>query len=260
MGHTRLGRIPTLRKWQDVIALCGAGPADALIPEIADRTLEAAEPALLRAMDDAGLRFAFHALARLALASREADWDAALARIGVNLPADASIFDLAAELQGAVDDQILAEGRATDVSEIAQRAMGEALLELAGPSAASLFGSSADALRSAVRELSTKGGFGALGQRFFGHFLARFLNSYVSRVTASLTGTRSIREVAELSRFNAELTLHCVQSARIVRDFAGEWYSKTEYLHGIDPQNTGGFVAVALKKLAAELRRQGAEE
>lgn len=260
MGHTRLGRIPTARKWQDVVALCGAGPADALVAEIADETLKAAEPALLRAMEDPGVRLAFHALAKLALASREADWNAALARLGVQLPSDASIFDVAAALQGVVDDQILAEGRATDVSEIAQRAMGEALLEVAEPRSSSLFGPSAEVLRSAIRELSTKKGFGALGQRFFGHFLARFLNSYLSRVTASLTGTRSIREVGDLSRFNAELTLHCIQSARIVRDFAGEWYSKTEYVEGIDPQNSGGFVAVALKKLAAELRRQGAEE
>lgn len=258
MGHTRLGNIPKTRRWQEVVALCGGEQSIGHVPEIAEETLAAAEPALLRAMDDPGLRLAFHALARLALASREDDWNGALAELGIALPSDASIFDLTATLQASLDDQILAHGRATDVGEIAQRAMGETLMELAGPRAASLFGPSAEALRSAVRELSTKSAFGNLGQRFFGHFLARFLNSYVSRVTASVTGTKSIGGIGDLSRFNAELTHHCLQSARIVRDFAGEWYSKTEYLEGIDTENTGRFVTVAVKKLAAELRRQGA--
>jgi hypothetical protein len=41
-----------------------------------------------------------------------------------------------------------------------------------------------------------------------------------------------------------------------VQDFCGDWYSKTEFQHGIDLQNTSGFMAVALKKLQAELQKQ----
>jgi hypothetical protein len=260
MGHTRLGRIPKLKKWDQVVALFGSGAASTVVEDIAKQTLEAAEPALLRAADDDGLRLAFHALARLALASREDEWTVALDKVGIALPANPSIFDLAASLHAAVDDEVLANGRATDVSEIAQRSMGEALLELVGPSSASLFGSSSETLRSAVREVSTKKGFSDLGQCFFGHFLARFLNSYISRIAADATGRTSVGEVVTLVQFNAELTHHCIQSARIVRDFCGEWYSKTEYVEGIDRANSGRFVAVAIKKLAAELRQQGTAE
>jgi hypothetical protein len=53
--------------------------------------------------------------------------------------------------------------------------------------------------------------------------------------------------------------VHCDQSARIVRDFCGEWYSKTEYQKGIDLNNTSRFLAVAFNKLRTELKQQKAE-
>ena len=48
-------------------------------------------------------------------------------------------------------------------------------------------------------------------------------------------------------------------AARIVRDFCGEWFSKTVYQEGIDLKNTSRFLAVAFKKLRSELDRQGHE-
>jgi hypothetical protein len=53
--------------------------------------------------------------------------------------------------------------------------------------------------------------------------------------------------------------MHCDQSARIVRDFCGEWYSKTEYQKGIDLGNASKFLAIAVKKLGKELAHQRAE-
>ena len=95
-----------------------------------------------------------------------------------------------------------------------------------------------------------------LGQKFFGIFIARFLNFYLSRVTASAVNGPNISQVGDIYSFNEALRLHCEQSARIVRDYCGEWCSKTEYLTGINLQNTSGFIAIALKKLQAELQRQ----
>ena len=113
--------------------------------------------------------------------------------------------------------------------------------------------------KKAIRSLSTKTGFGALGQRFFGRFVARFLNSYLSRVTAATLGSPRLRDLGDVAEFNNALRTHCDQSARIVRDFCGEWYSKTEYRKGIDLENTSRFLAVALKKLRSELEQQRAE-
>jgi len=59
------------------------------------------------------------------------------------------------------------------------------------------------------------------------------------------------------SEFKEALKLHCRQAAVIVEEFAGGWYTKTNYETGITPEKAGGFGYVALKKMAAELKRGG---
>jgi hypothetical protein len=122
-----------------------------------------------------------------------------------------------------------------------------------------MFGGSSDDVRNAIRSFSTKKGFGYLGQRFFGRFVARFLNFYLSRVTAASLGSPRLRDLGDVAQFNDALRVHCDQSARIVRDFCGEWFSKTVYREGIDLKNTSRFLAVAFRKIRSELGRQGTE-
>jgi hypothetical protein len=264
MGHQRLGSIPTSRRWADVVeevtgsgsALSGgAATAAHAIPDIADRTLQAAEAGLDQAINDPGLRFTFYLLTQIVLAARESDWRERLRDLGINLDASSSVFEFTAEVQRAVDDHLQTHGGPTDTSEMAQQAAGEAIAELAGPNAVTLFGAGEEELKSAVRALSTKAGFSNLGQRFFASYMTRFLNFYLSRITAGQAGGR-LGGSAGLTEFNDALRTHCLQSAKIVHDFCGEWYSKTEFQRGIDLQNTSGFMAVALRKLQAELRRQ----
>lgn len=266
MGNTRLGTIPKSKKWTAVVEAVGGGDGATERPgtldagnmaAIAQQTLDAAGAALERAKDDVGLRFTFYLLTQVALAARETDWRVRLASVGVHLPEDASLFDLTVELQAAIDDHVASRSAVTDVSEMAQRAAGEILTELAAPRTNTLFGSTGAAVQQAVRPLSTKNGFAGLGQAFFGRFLTRFLNFYLSRITAAQTGGDRLRQAADLAQFNEALGTHCHQSAFIVRDFCGEWYSKTEYQQGISPSNTSGLVAVALEKLKAELAQQG---
>jgi hypothetical protein len=264
MGHQRLGPIPTSRKWSAVVAEVTGGSATSgeagrtaaeCVEAISDKTLEAAEEGLRRAIDDEGLRYTFYLLTQVVLAAREPEWRQTLGELGVRLADDASVFDLTAGIQRLIDDHVEAGAGPTEVSEMAQQAAGEAVATLAGPRAKTLFGSDQAELQEAVRSLSTKVGFSDLGQRFFGCFMARFLNFYLSRITAAEVGGRIV-DAAELGGLNEALRTHCVQSARIVHDFCGEWYSKTEFQRGIDPENTSGFMAVALRKMEAELRRQ----
>lgn len=260
MGHTRLGDIPKLKKWQDIVALFdapgGEPRAAELIPDVARLTLEAAEPALLRAIAEPALSRSFYLLAKLMLASRQPDWIDHLDDLGLKVPRDASLYDVTSGLHEAIE--LEAGGSGSDVAEMAQRAAGKILVDLVEPHATTLFGSTPEDVARGLRVYSTKQGFGELAQHFFGQFLAGFLNFYLSRVTAAKTGGAVIRQVGETSRFSSELEHHCIESARIVRDFAAEWYSKTEYVEGINEQNSEAFVAVALRKLAAETRRQGA--
>ncbi|TAK21533.1 MAG: hypothetical protein EPO26_14390 [Chloroflexota bacterium] len=270
MGHTRLGTIPKTRKWRAVVAEVarvgeiGFGGAGGRTVDLADdvedlsrRALDAAKNGLDRAVDDAGLRHTFFLLTQLVLAARHEDWRARLGLVGIRVPEVATVFDLVVEVQAAIDDTVAFRGRATDISEMAQQAAGEAITALAGPRALTLFGENADDVRLAVRTLSTRNGFGELGQRFFGGFMTRFLNFYLSRVTASYLGGPRVEQVGDVTRFNDALAHHCQESARIVRDFCAQWYSSTEFREGITPENTAGFMAVAIRKIQSELSRQG---
>jgi hypothetical protein len=264
MGHTRLGNIPTGKKWKAVVEALAASRDDIVtfgilsedIELVASKTLEAAKAGLNRALDDEGLKYTFFVLTQLAIASREADWKTRLSQVGIEVPTETSPFALSAEVHKSIDDYLSKRGQGSDISEIAQQAAGEALTSLTAEEAKSLFGTGESELRNAVRRLSTSRGFADLGQKFFGRFMSRFLNFYLSRATAAQVGGSKFQSTTDVSRFNNLLEQHCEQSARIVRDFCGEWYSKTEYRQGIDLENTSRFMAVAVKKLQSELERQ----
>jgi hypothetical protein len=210
-------------------------------------------------VDDPGVRYTSYLLTQLALAARAPNWEAALGEHGIRLTNDSTVFDFTVEVQYAIDRYLRRNSSgATDLSEMAQQSAGEAITSLAGARTENLFGGSGADIQDAMRSLSTKKGFGELGQRFFGRFAARFLNFYLSRVTAAQLGEPRLQDLGDLAQFNDALRTHCDQSARIVRDFCGAWFSKTEYEQGIDLKNTSGFLAVAMQKLRSELEQQKA--
>lgn len=269
MGHTRLGKIPTTRKWKAVVSLVSTGSSTGSsatlgspnlvsqnIDAIASQTLDAAQGGLDAAINDLGLRYTFFLLTQIALAARSDNWKQQLADLGLELSDNSTLYDLTTELQSSVDDFLFRNKHNSDISEMAQKAAGEAISVLASPKSTSMFGNGLDQVQIAIKDLSTKKGFSTLGQKFFGLFMSHFLNFYLSRVTATNINSRTVQQVGEISRFNEALRTHCEQSARVVHDFCGEWYSKTEYQKGIDLDNTSGFVAIAVKKLQAELRQQ----
>ncbi len=264
MGHQRLGDIPKSRKWKAVVAAVsgggggttGSGDFNDYVSDVARQALDAAGPGLQRAIGDSGLSYTFFLLTQIVLAARKEDWRDRLRQTGIRLTDKSDFFDLTSEIQRAVDEFVVRQGRRTDVGEIAQQAAGEALVSLAGQSARTLFGTGSAEVQDAVRQLSTTSGFGRLGQRFFGCFLTRFLNFYISRLTAASTGSRSLKGVGAVAHFNETLERHCEQSAAIVRDFCGQWYSKTEFQTGINLENSTRCVAHALTKLQDELAQQ----
>ena len=240
MGHQRLGTIPTSLKWDSVLELLfresatlatsdsSAGIA-ALSSALAAETLNAAAPALLAAYADEAVRYTFYLLTQIVLAARHDDWRERFAVHDIQLTEKSSVFDLTSQLAYAVDDHLLVSGRPTNVSEMAQDAAGEALTNLANSRTLSLFDSGGSEIKEALRAMSTEKGFSQLGQVFFGRFTSRFLNFYLSRATAGSIGRGALSSVGEVAAFDEALRTHCEESARIVRDFCGAWYSKTEF-------------------------------
>jgi hypothetical protein len=261
MGHTRLGAIPKTRKWHAVVELMTQGSGESLVMtedvrDIARAALDAAQAGLEKSKKDPGLKYAFYLLTQIVLAARQDNLTESLGSIGIHLPKGATGFDLACEAQFAIDKLLSHEGTRSDVAEIAQKSLGQALSELTSHRTTSLFDQSTAELQMALRECSTKSGFSDLSQKFFGSFVSQYLNFYLSRVTAGSLDTQRLKQLGDLNEFNRVLQLHCEQSARIIRDFSGDWYSKTEYQEGITPSNTTRFIAVAIKKIKAELEKQ----
>lgn len=267
MGHTRLGPLPKSKRWEQVVAtLTGSELVGYAIPSaatqvnrIAAQALSGARKTLAKATDDAGVRYTFYLLTQLVLASRRADWQKALEHHGIELTPDSNVFDLTAEIQNAIDRHVSGTKRGTtDVGEMAQQAAGETLISLLSADTADLFGDKDPTrLKNSVRSLSTSKGFGKLGQHFFARFVAKFLNFHLSRATAAGLGTPRLRNLGDIAEFDAALSTHCEESAVIVRDFCRGWYSKTEYEHGINLENTSRFLAIAVRKLQRELQQQG---
>ncbi len=214
MGHTRLGKIPKTRKWTAVVATLTSGPEPAQssdfvavdeVERVASQTLDAAAAGLDKAINDLGLQYTFYLLTQLVLAARRPDWQQHLQPVGIHLPADATLFDLTADVQTTIDNYLVKHSHSTDISEIAQKAIGDALSVLVAPKARSLFGEGRDELQIALRELSTKKGFADLGQHFFGQFMSRFLNFYLSRITADGVGNSVLQQFGDLTSFNEAL-------------------------------------------------------
>jgi hypothetical protein len=146
-------------------------------------------------------------------------------------------------------------GCRTDVGEMAQLAMGEALASYLRSQPRDMFSDAREQLRHDLHGLGTQQVFGQLSHNFFGGFVARLLGFNLSRLVRTGEGQSLIGDIGDLSRFNLELRHHSRQRAEIVRDFAAKWFSKREFQEGIDPGNAKRFVAHALTKLEAEFKR-----
>jgi hypothetical protein len=264
MGHQRAGSIPKTKKWISVVEkITGGGGSGSSVgsttPSIADIAqdiLVAAEEGLLEVKNDPGFRYTVSLLTQIVLAARQEDWQTGLGNLGITLEADATVFDLTSEIHRVIEEyQRKNKGSAT-VGEMAQQAAGEALSFLAKDNAITLFGSGREELQQAVQKLSTKSGFCDLGQRFFGNFTARFLDFYASKIIPQQAGQPGFQAAGDFNDFKQSLFDPCHQSAKIVHDFCGQWYSKTEWEKGIDLNNTAGLVAHAIDKIRDELKMQ----
>ena len=271
MGHQRLGDIPTSKKFTQLVEdVVGVGPADETgatvetesivsdVALVASATLDAASKAIESATSDLGVQRAVYLLAKLVQASRdEENWQANFDRLGVTVGGSDSVFEFTAEVHDSLTDYCEERLHYSDASEMARQAAVESLTELTKDNATTLFGDGADELREAVRKLSTKVGFERLGQAFFGRLLSHHLNFYLSRITQAAVREEHLSGLGGLNEFNEQLDRHCYESAAIVRQYAGDWYSKSTYETGIDDRSVETFVRTAMSKLRDELSRQG---
>jgi hypothetical protein len=61
-------------------------------------------------------------------------------------------------------------------------------------------------------------------------------------------------------QFRAALEKHCREAALIVEEFAGGWYSRSNFRGTLTPDSTQAFADYALKKMRDELRARRAAD
>jgi hypothetical protein len=259
VGHNRLGRLPKTERWNTVVGLLTERPADA--SRIAAATLAAAEYQLRDLPRQPALSYCFWLLTRITWAARSDDFIGELGRLGVAVEGQTSTLAFISTLADHVRGALASDTESGVFADLAALSLRRALSETAGVQSRSLFGSAVEDIQSSLRLYSTKDQFGAVSQRFFGDFLARTLTYFVDyeigRVSALRGGMASGTE-ARTTR--DAIDLHARQSARIVRDFAGGWYSKHnwESQGPISREQSDRFVAYALRKLRMELKTEAA--
>lgn len=258
MGHIRLGELPRTRKWEQVVELI---KHDGDTPAIAAATLDAAEKGFQKAAEDEGLGRATWLLTQLPLAARDPNYLERLQALGVSVDSAPGLAELVGAFTDAIDTQMRRAGGRTDFGEMAQMAAAETLTKILGERSRSLFGTSAGDVQRELAALGTTKQFGTLARDFFARLTRRYLTFYLSRELSNhVGGERRFAGMSEHAEFNAALDLHCRQASKIVEEFAGSWFSKTNWERGISPDDVRGFAWVALKKLRAELRKGGGGE
>jgi len=253
MGHIRLPRLPRTAKWNQVVNLIDSGASTA---DIALAALDASRKGLKNASQDPTLIYSVWLLTQIPLAAKGRNFSEELKKKGLEVSQQPTLMEVVGAFTDAVDTYTSRQGTRSDLGEMAQLAAVESLTKLAGEKTRSLFGATSEDVQRALRSFSTTKEFSTLGRDFFGRLLRRYLTYYLSRELSNhVGGGRRFANIYEHLEFNRALNRYCQQAARIVKEFAGGWFSKANYEGGIDLKKAGDFTFVALKKIKEELAK-----
>ena len=257
MGHQHLGTLPRSKKWRDVIDLISGG-AD--IQHVAAATSHAAERQIINASNDPAVTRAFWLLTQIPLAARTEDFPGELTRLGIAVGDAPTLIEIATAMGSAIDEHVARMRGRTDLGEMAQLAVIESLHAVAGRELSDLFGAGPARAKTVLAGLATVTQFAVLARDFFSRLLRRQLSYFLSRELPNHVGVNSrFQTIRQHRDFEAALDLHCREASRVIKEFSGEWFSKTNYEGGIDEAAAGRFAHVAFEKLRKELvLRRGA--
>lgn len=253
MGHVRLGALPRTRRWQEVIHLIAAGAEP---DQVAGAALTAAEKALAHAYDDTGLTEAVYLLSELPLAAKEGEFTKALRERGLDVSDNPSLAEIVGAVSDVIDKRIGRNGHRTDLGEMAQMACVETLSQVVGERTTQLFGATTGDIQRELGKLATKAQFSKFARQFFCRLTNRLLDYFVSRTLSDHVGAaQRFTTLSQKQEFSAALERHCEEASRIVEEFSGGWFSKTNWeKEGIDRESARKFAGYAMKKLTSELQ------
>ena len=255
MGHVRVGKLPKVRGWNQVIALLDSG--DSSSSDIAAATAKAAKDFISQKSTDPSLVFSYWLLTQITARAKSDNFIEEIKQIGLDMSRVESALDFLGSVASFTRSQIKTRGETFPLSEFAQLSLREVLTETIGQQSQSLFGTTQKDVILACQRYSRPNQFAKLSRLYFSKVLNRCMQFFVSKESPNNVGEgKKFKDISDLSDFNAALQAYCYQSAKIVEDFAGGWYSKRNWQGEISEQDARGFVAVAMEKLRAEIARE----
>jgi hypothetical protein len=258
MGHNRLNTLPDTAPWRKVVKHLAEG-AD--VGVVAAATTEAAAQGLEQALKDKGVAKTVFLLAKTVLAARLQDFGAELNAAGIGVQGAPSVIELTCAFSEAVDVHLRSTGQRTDIGEMARLAAVESLTSLLRDKAGNLFQIGPADVQAAAKSFSTPAGFRNLFHDYFSRFTERFIGYHLGReLSFHVGGNGRFASPEAHSEFLKDMGLHCRQAALIVKKYAEEWYSKNNFLNGIDETAATRFTAHCMKKLRAELLARGGRD
>jgi len=256
MGHIRLGQLTRSREWRDVVDLIAAG-AD--VPQVANATIKAAEVAFSFVSNDCGYNQAVWLMTQLGLAAGHKKPLEYLRSQGVDIPDNTSLPGVVVALTEALDNHSAANGGHSDLGELAQRALVDAVIQRLEPRLRqqSLFNMQADDMQRALSGLRKPNEFGQLSREFYSRLTNECMNYFLSQTLATNLGAgQRFPTTNQMAQFEEALSTHCREASAIVEQFSGEWFSKHRYEEqgNISRDSVRGFASWALKKMKDELK------
>lgn len=263
MGHVRLGKLPRSQKWQDVIALLGDGGTSA--QALAEAVANAAIADLEKAANNKTLVAVYQMLVDIPQAAKEKDFQAALKKIGIDVPPNPTLDHVAMGMAKAIDAISAANGPRTDLGTMAKESAISTFLEMSDNASQTLWGSTTDDMQSGIASFTNTERFGEFSQRFHADLSHRILNYHLDRqMPRHVAATERFPTIADMSVFQDGLRKHCMESSMIMRTFARDWLGKqyaSQPKDGSRPKMDGkkssGFIYVSMNKMAKEQRQRG---
>jgi len=169
-------------------------------------------------------------------------------------------MEIVGAFSDAIDKKLSNNGGRTDLGEMAQMAASETMTKIIGSRTQNLFGTAPEDIENAFSNLATNKQFSGFAREFFSRLTNKCLDYFVSRAVAHHVGEgRRFRTLRQQGEFTKALGVHSYEASKIVEDFSGGWFSKTNWENkGISRQNAAGFAHIAMKKIVAELK-EGAQ-
>jgi hypothetical protein len=252
MGHIRLGRLPKSRSWSQVVDLLAVREKD--IGKIAQKIIIAAGEHLTSLNNEPSLYMNYWLLTKLAWLSQYPNYFESLKEIGIDTGDDESAICFISKVGEFSRKAVRRKGGASLFGELADQSMREVLGKILFQKSETLFGQHRGDIQEAFRALASQKQFSRLSRMFFSSFLNRYIQFFVSKEISNHVGERKgFESIKDVKDFDDALQHYCFQSARIIEDFAGGWYSKRNWQGDISERDARGFVHVALKKIKDEL-------